>query len=303
MTTPSGRDVRLPRSPSVMARRHRRRTIVPARRPGKARPCSLHDSVAGRTAGGMRHVTASVLVGHRMGRLRLPAGCPAVRSRGRRCGDIRLEACGGLQSPRHDVRAARDSAGETRPPGELHGCHGRNIPDHDWCCRQTALGCASDRLRGRSLRRCRGSATLLSGVSQFPGASVENDGKARGDQRSTRNSGLALVGRETETAEIVRRVGADRSHSDVLILTGDPGAGKSTLLGIAADSARSAGGRVLRAVGSESEAHLGFAGLHQPRYSVRRRVCRRGSAPRSARSWGSTSARRLPTRWSWVWRF
>lgn len=92
---------------------------------------------------------------------------------------------------------------------------------------------------------------------------MENDGKARGDQRSTRNSGLALVGRETETAEIVRRVGADRSHSDVLILTGDPGAGKSTLLGIAADSARSAGGRVLRAVGSESEAHLGFAGLHQ----------------------------------------
>ncbi|MFF0097264.1 AAA family ATPase [Streptomyces canus] len=92
---------------------------------------------------------------------------------------------------------------------------------------------------------------------------MENDGKARGDQRSTRNSGLALVGRETETAEIVQRVGADRSHSDVLILTGDPGAGKSTLLGIAADSARSAGGRVLRAVGSESEAHLGFAGLHQ----------------------------------------
>lgn len=92
---------------------------------------------------------------------------------------------------------------------------------------------------------------------------MENDGKARGGRRSTRNSALALVGRETETAEIVRRVGADRSHSDMLILTGDPGAGKSTLLGIAADSARSAGGRVLRAVGSESEAHLGFAGLHQ----------------------------------------
>ncbi|MEU5024879.1 helix-turn-helix transcriptional regulator [Streptomyces milbemycinicus] len=72
-----------------------------------------------------------------------------------------------------------------------------------------------------------------------------------------------MVGRETETAEIIRRVAADRSHSEVLILTGDPGAGKSVLLDLAADRARREGGRVLRAVGSESEAHLGFAGLHQ----------------------------------------
>jgi DNA-binding CsgD family transcriptional regulator/energy-coupling factor transporter ATP-binding protein EcfA2 len=92
---------------------------------------------------------------------------------------------------------------------------------------------------------------------------METDGTARGDQRSTWNSDLPLVGREAETSEIIRRVGAARSHSDVLIVTGDPGAGKSTLLDLAADRARSAGGRVLRAVGSESEARLGFAGLHQ----------------------------------------
>lgn len=92
---------------------------------------------------------------------------------------------------------------------------------------------------------------------------MESDGRARGDQRSARDSGLAPVGRETETAEIIRHVGTGRSRSDVLIVTGDPGAGKSTLLGIAADHAQRAGGRVLRAVGSESEAHLGFAGLHQ----------------------------------------
>ncbi|MEU3334626.1 AAA family ATPase [Streptomyces sp. NPDC006668] len=72
-----------------------------------------------------------------------------------------------------------------------------------------------------------------------------------------------MVGRETETAKIMRRVAADRSHSEVLILTGDPGAGKSVLLDFVADHARREGGRVLRAVGNESEAHLGFAGVHQ----------------------------------------
>lgn len=92
---------------------------------------------------------------------------------------------------------------------------------------------------------------------------MQNDGRARGDQHSERNSGPAMVSRETETAEIIRRVVTDRSHSDVLIVTGDPGAGKTTLLDLAADRARVTGGRVLRAVGSESEAHLGFAGLHQ----------------------------------------
>jgi DNA-binding CsgD family transcriptional regulator/energy-coupling factor transporter ATP-binding protein EcfA2 len=72
-----------------------------------------------------------------------------------------------------------------------------------------------------------------------------------------------MTGRETETAEIMRRVAAGRSRSEVLILTGEPGAGKSVLLDFAAGRARSEGGRVLRAAGSESEAHLGFAGLHQ----------------------------------------
>ncbi|WP_408639095.1 helix-turn-helix transcriptional regulator [Nocardiopsis endophytica] len=71
------------------------------------------------------------------------------------------------------------------------------------------------------------------------------------------------MGREAETEEMIRRSCADRSHGDVLIVTGEPGAGKSALLDIAADHARSAGGCVLRAVGSESETYLGFAGLHQ----------------------------------------
>ncbi|MFI9534431.1 AAA family ATPase [Nocardia fusca] len=92
---------------------------------------------------------------------------------------------------------------------------------------------------------------------------MDNDGTVRGNQHSERNPELPLVGRDAETAEILRRVGAARSYSGVLIVTGEPGAGKSTLLDLAAGHARSAGGRVLHAVGSESEARLGFAGLHQ----------------------------------------
>ncbi|MFE2187970.1 AAA family ATPase [Streptomyces sp. NPDC059455] len=65
---------------------------------------------------------------------------------------------------------------------------------------------------------------------------------------------MTMVGREKESAAVLGLT------SGVLILTGEPGAGKSTLLGLAADRHR---GRVLRMTGSESEANLTFAGLHQ----------------------------------------
>ncbi|MFI1756639.1 AAA family ATPase [Streptomyces sp. NPDC020571] len=61
----------------------------------------------------------------------------------------------------------------------------------------------------------------------------------------------------------MRRVAADRSHSAVLVVEGEPGVGKSVLLDLAVRRTRDAGHRVLRAVGSESEARLAFAGLHQ----------------------------------------
>ncbi|GAA2339364.1 ATP-binding protein [Streptomyces violaceusniger] len=63
-----------------------------------------------------------------------------------------------------------------------------------------------------------------------------------------------MVGRESESAAVLGLT------NGVLILTGEPGAGKSTLLGLAADRHQ---GRVLRMTGSESEANLTFAGLHQ----------------------------------------
>ncbi|MCQ8834881.1 ATP-binding protein [Streptomyces samsunensis] len=65
---------------------------------------------------------------------------------------------------------------------------------------------------------------------------------------------MTMVGRESESAAVLDLT------SGVLVLTGEPGAGKSTLLGLAADRHR---GRVLRMTGTESEANLTFAGLHQ----------------------------------------
>jgi hypothetical protein len=65
---------------------------------------------------------------------------------------------------------------------------------------------------------------------------------------------MTIVGRESESAAVLGVT------SGVLIVTGEPGAGKSTLLALAADRHQ---GRVLRMTGSESEANLPFAGLHQ----------------------------------------
>ncbi|WP_246097922.1 AAA family ATPase, partial [Streptomyces botrytidirepellens] len=65
---------------------------------------------------------------------------------------------------------------------------------------------------------------------------------------------MTIVGRERESAAVLGVT------SGVLIVTGEPGAGKSTLLALAADRHQ---GRVLRMTGSESEANLPFAGLHQ----------------------------------------
>ncbi|WP_165684931.1 LuxR family transcriptional regulator [Streptomyces sp. KO7888] len=87
---------------------------------------------------------------------------------------------------------------------------------------------------------------------------------APGDRRGAPGDpGPTVVGRESETAEIMGRLAADRSRGAVLVVEGGPGAGKSVLLDLAVRRTRGAGHRVLRAVGSESEARLAYAGLHQ----------------------------------------
>nr|WP_280922659.1 LuxR family transcriptional regulator [Streptomyces violaceorubidus] len=82
-------------------------------------------------------------------------------------------------------------------------------------------------------------------------------------ETETADPGPTALGRETESADLMRRVAAGRTRSAVLVVEGEPGVGKSTLLDLAVRRTRGAGHRVLRAVGSESEQHLAFAGLHQ----------------------------------------
>ncbi|MCT2593071.1 LuxR family transcriptional regulator [Streptomyces sp. N2-109] len=86
-----------------------------------------------------------------------------------------------------------------------------------------------------------------------------------------------LIGREAETARLFRLLDSVRTaghapahvpahvpaHAPGLVLSGDPGAGKTALLAAVVRRAEAHHCQVLRAVGSESEARLPFAALHQ----------------------------------------
>jgi DNA-binding CsgD family transcriptional regulator len=72
-----------------------------------------------------------------------------------------------------------------------------------------------------------------------------------------------VVGRDTQLTRLAAFVDTVPARGQVLSVLGDPGIGKTTLLDWAAHRATSAGMRVLRATGRESEAGLAFAGLHQ----------------------------------------
>jgi DNA-binding CsgD family transcriptional regulator len=72
-------------------------------------------------------------------------------------------------------------------------------------------------------------------------------------------SEIALVGRESELAELERFVATSERRS--LVLHGEPGIGKTTLWEAGVAHARARGHRVLSARGTEAEAQLSFAGL------------------------------------------
>ena len=71
-----------------------------------------------------------------------------------------------------------------------------------------------------------------------------------------------LLGRDRERHELEAALaGARLNRSAILVVAGEVGIGKTTLLEDAAERARAAGMRVLRARGIESEARVPFAGL------------------------------------------
>jgi DNA-binding CsgD family transcriptional regulator len=75
---------------------------------------------------------------------------------------------------------------------------------------------------------------------------------------------MHLIGREPETERLrllLRQIAP--GAGDALLLSGDPGVGKTALLDLAADLAADSGIRVLRATGSQFEAGISYAALHQ----------------------------------------
>jgi len=70
-----------------------------------------------------------------------------------------------------------------------------------------------------------------------------------------------LYGRDHEPGLLTDLLSRDAGGA--LIIRGEPGIGKSALLAAVIARAREQGARVLTAVGVQSEARLGFAGLHQ----------------------------------------
>ena len=85
---------------------------------------------------------------------------------------------------------------------------------------------------------------------------------ARHDQAATGPS--ELFGREPEIQQLRRFVSRiTQGAGEALLLSGDPGVGKTSLLDQAAAIAAGSGVRLLRATGSQFEADISFAALHQ----------------------------------------
>jgi DNA-binding CsgD family transcriptional regulator len=82
------------------------------------------------------------------------------------------------------------------------------------------------------------------------------------DPMDTGNVGH-LLGRDDELRFLVGHLTDIGTRGCAIGLLGEPGVGKSALQAAAVDHARAAGFTVLAASGSQSEAHLPFAGLHE----------------------------------------
>ena len=75
---------------------------------------------------------------------------------------------------------------------------------------------------------------------------------------------MDLIGREAEIERLRLFLSQIATGAgDALLLSGDPGVGKTSLLGVAAALAADSGIRLLRATGSQFEADISYAALHQ----------------------------------------
>ncbi len=83
------------------------------------------------------------------------------------------------------------------------------------------------------------------------------------DRHSAGMSGSGLFGRDAEIAIVDRLVTQIPDRGRALVLRGDSGVGKTALLTVASATARSKGVSVLHTSGTQAEAGLAFAGLHQ----------------------------------------
>ncbi|MFD0581164.1 ATP-binding protein [Dactylosporangium darangshiense] len=95
-------------------------------------------------------------------------------------------------------------------------------------------------------------------------------------------SGPELVGRDEDVAAVRSFVDRASTEGGALVVYGDAGVGKSALIEDAAAYAGAKGVRLLRATGTQFEAQLSFAGLHQLLYPLLGRLDELGDGPRAA---------------------
>jgi hypothetical protein len=98
--------------------------------------------------------------------------------------------------------------------------------------------------------------TVLTGDRSLPAQTWESPDSAV-------DAVALLVGRSLELARVSAFLDQARAEGGSLVVAGDAGAGKTALLNSAGQMALAAGFRVLRAVGTEFEAGMSFAGLNQ----------------------------------------
>jgi DNA-binding CsgD family transcriptional regulator len=89
---------------------------------------------------------------------------------------------------------------------------------------------------------------------------------------AARDETRPLLGRDAELSALQTLIDGVHVGGGALVLRGEPGIGKSRLLAETTARAREAGFRVLSTTGVQSEARLGFAGLHQLLRPERARV-------------------------------